>query len=262
MSFAQVVSPSAGAYQATGPSYDQEYQALRSRITLEIRNISMMKSKLERISNELGTPRDTPALREELKRTTLAGNQLETSVKAQLKHLSEMPGSTLDEKKERRLLFNRLTTDFRKHMHELVQTSRTAQSKAQTTAQRASLNDEEREQQRIADQQRLEQIEIDGERVDAQLDYVAATGRQVDELHEDLVEMHSIAQHVNIMVEKQGEDLRYADKQVEEAVDYVDEGVDDIKVAQRYQKKAYKKYWWVGLIVVVVIAIVLLVFLI
>lgn len=258
MSFA---SPSGGYGQANqqpiaGPGVmkDERYNALRNTITGEIHKIAIAKSRLERMNNALGTAQDTPSVRTELQNCIKNFNKIEANIRMLFKELDTMQGNTLAEKNERNLTKNTLYKSFEQHVNDFKNIARLATNKAATVTYVAPTDSNQAKD----NEQRLKQIEILNDRITNQEIIVAEREKDIKALHEDLTEMHSIAQNVNIMIENQGEKLSYVDTKVSEAADLIDDGVEEIKIADTYHKKSVKKYWWVILICIVAVAVIIL----
>lgn len=258
MSFA---SPSGGYGQANqqpiaGPGVmrDDRYNALRNTITGEIHKIAIAKSRLERMNNALGTAQDTPSVRKELRSCIENTNKIEANIRQLFKELGTMQGNTLAEKSERNLNMITLQKSFEQHVNDFKNIARLATNKAATVTYVAPNNADQAKE----NEQRLKQIEILNDRITNQEIIVAEREKNINELHENLTEMHSIAQNINIMIENQGEKLNYVDTKVSEAADLIDDGVEEIKIADTYHKKSVKKYWWVILVCVVAVTVIVL----
>eukprot|EP00766_Chilomastix_caulleryi_P006780 gnl/Chilomastix_caulleri/908.p1 GENE.gnl/Chilomastix_caulleri/908~~gnl/Chilomastix_caulleri/908.p1 ORF type:complete len:264 (+),score=66.37 gnl/Chilomastix_caulleri/908:75-866(+) len=234
---------------------DERYNSLKNQITAEIRKIALIKSRLERINSALGTPQDTPSIRTELQTCIKNCNQIEANIRQLFKELATMQGNTLSEREERRLTLNTLQKTFDQHVNDFKNIARLSTNKAATVTYVAPTDNNQAKD----NEQRLKQIEILNDRITNQEIIVAERERDIKALHEDLTEMHSIAQNVNIMIEDQGVKLNYVDTKVSEAADLIDEGVEEIKIADTFHKKSVKKYWWV--ILICVIAVVVIIFL-
>lgn len=233
---------------------DERYNALRNTITGEIHKIAIAKSRLERMNNALGTAQDTPSVRTELQNCIKNFNKIEVNIRMLFKELDSMQGNTLAEKNERNLTKNTLQKSFEQHVNDFKNIARLATNKAATVTYVAPTDSNQAKE----NEQRLKQIEILNDRITNQEIIVAEREKDIKALHEDLTEMHSIAQNVNIMIENQGEKLNYVDTKVSEAADLIDDGVEEIKIADTYHKKSVKKYWWVILVCVVAVAVIIL----
>ncbi|XP_053135485.1 syntaxin-2 isoform X4 [Hemicordylus capensis] len=88
------------------------------------------------------------------------------------------------------------------------------------------------------------------------LDEIESRHKDIIKLESSIQELHEMFMDMAMLVEVQGEMVNSIEKNVMNAVDYVEHAKEETKKAVKYQSKARRKKWIILIIVLVVLAII------
>nr|XP_056715320.1 syntaxin-2 [Euleptes europaea] len=91
------------------------------------------------------------------------------------------------------------------------------------------------------------------------LDEIESRHKDIIKLESSIQELHEMFMDMAMLVEVQGEMVNSIEKNVMNAVDYVEHAKEETKKAVKYQSKARRKKWIILIVVLVVLAIVALI---
>ncbi|XP_008111839.1 syntaxin-2 isoform X1 [Anolis carolinensis] len=92
------------------------------------------------------------------------------------------------------------------------------------------------------------------------LDEIESRHKDIIKLESSIQELHKMFMDMAMLVEVQGEMVNSIEKNVLNAVDYVEHAKEETKKAVKYQSKARRKKWIILLVVLVLFAVLALVF--
>eukprot|EP00004_Rigifila_ramosa_P006631 TRINITY_DN174_c0_g1_i2.p1 TRINITY_DN174_c0_g1~~TRINITY_DN174_c0_g1_i2.p1 ORF type:complete len:284 (+),score=88.69 TRINITY_DN174_c0_g1_i2:2-853(+) len=250
------IGPSESAFMKDFFQQVGEMKGKMARIRQNLADITALHAKfLTAISK-------TEEKNDELERLMDDTNQLALECKTRLKDMEkknkEFQG-TAAEKRIRENMHGTLTKQFMEliSQYQEKQTQHNAQIREKISRQvKITTNkdptDEDVEKFVRGDQQVFGQM-----LGKAMLDDIRQRHEDILKLERSIAELHQLFVDMSVLVEAQGELIDQIEHSVNQAVDYVDKGVKELKEANVYQKKSRKKMCCLMLIFVVILVVIL-----
>jgi len=244
-------------YQSTGGGdASSDFSRISHTIGNNIQKISQNISSMQRMVNQLGTPQDSDQLRSQLHQLQHYTNQLAKDTNAHLKEISALPSSLNDsDRKQKRMLRDRLTNDFSEVLKNFQVIQRTAAQKEKESVIRARAasrhSDEDGSSGTLIDLhgssaamkssgqlQQQTQIQME-EEVD--LEELREREKSIRKIESDIVDVNQIFKDLATMIHAQGEVIDSIESNVESATIQVQEGATQIAKARDYQAAKRRK---------------------
>ncbi|KAG8146352.1 hypothetical protein E2320_012703 [Naja naja] len=105
----------------------------------------------------------------------------------------------------------------------------------------------------------IAKIILDTKLTRAALDEIESRHKDIIKLESSIQELHEMFMDMAMLVEVQGEMVNSIEKNVMNAVDYVEHAKEETKKAIKYQSKARRKKWIIVIIVLVLLALLALI---
>lgn len=229
------------------------------------------------MTNLLGTARDSEDLRTQLRQIQEGTSNIARETSAALKKLESLPPSNPNELAARKVQMSKLKGEFQTALQQLQAASQIALGKERDTLkkvradndvtrkpavgrepqpyapqdeERAPLFGDDHHQQRMLDQQ-----------VDFNTGLIHEREEAIREIEAAMTEVNEIYKDLNVLVIEQGERLDTIEDNMASADERVQEGVVQLKSAQKYQKSAKKKICCLLVIVAIIAAVMVLILL-
>ena len=266
-------APAPAPYQATGTGEASDFNVLSQEITSKIFDIAYHISLIEQTVTSLGTSRDGEGLRKKMRDHRQETQALVNDAERRLQSLSRLipRGVTVDEKKHRRLRYNKLRKDYMQQCARFKEVSLSASraEKQVLATTRQHLRSLERQRRALEDDITHDATPVgmveDRRKAEIQAleDKVAYTASIAEEQAQGVVEIErgvnkisEIMTEIAVMVDTQGQDLDTFDDHCTRAADSVEDGVSDLRVAEKRQKKAHKKTCFLFMLVAIICVVV------
>lgn len=208
---------------------------------------------------QIGTPQDNQQLQNQLHQIQHYTGQLAKDTSSQLKELNSYPPEQALDPRQWKLQRERLQADFTKALDNFQRAQRSAAQKEKDAIKKyknqgvppgegggANLID-------IEGGQNKAQLMLEEEQ---NLEYLQERERSIAQLEADIGDVNQIFKDLAAMVHDQGEMVDSIEANVESASIHVNEGADDLRMAERYQNKARRKKLCLaatGLIVLIIL---------
>lgn len=245
------------------------YHQLCDNISCNIFSINNHVSGLEKASREIGTPTDSPLLRDKIHRTQQSANELIESTTRFLRELNEIVqrGSKAD--KESRIQSERLRNEFQATVQrystlqkqlgpKMKRTMVTQMNRTENTGA-VGWNPEDDEGQSLIDSERNQrQLQLQ-EELEFEQEMLQERERRIREIESDMIDVNQIFRDLATMVHEQGETLGTIEENVTVAAANAEEGAQQLEKASQYQAKYRKKLCWLVIILLVIVAVILII---
>ncbi|XP_054153166.1 syntaxin-12-like isoform X2 [Oppia nitens] len=257
-------------YQSTlGGDERNEWSRLSQSVAANVQKISQNVNQMQRMVNQLGTSQDNESLRTNLHEVQHYTNQLARDTNNSLKELAQLPQPTnVSEQKQRRMLKERLTSDFSEALKNFQVIQRTAAQKEKESVIRARANSglnsnnvwddhSTKGASNLIDLQSPQsqtQIHMEEE---CDLELLRDREQQIRKIEGDIVEVNQIFKDLATMVHDQGEVIDSIEANVETASIQVHEGTAQLAKARDYQSKARRKTCLLSTILASVVLLIL-----
>ncbi|KAK2187318.1 hypothetical protein NP493_169g00003 [Ridgeia piscesae] len=239
----------------------RRYNEFVDVITSNIFKINNNATTLERAAKNVGTKKDSVDLRDRIHTTEQNTNRLIGETTQVFKQLS---GLVSRSDRQQKLQYERLTNEFKESVqrYNTLQKGVAAQVKSAVllsapreprTETLVSWQDEvTEEQRRQADDERRQQLQVQGDTIEADLSLLHDREERIVQLESDILDINEIFKELGTLVHEQGEVIDTIQDNVESAYGHVDEGNEQLIQASKYQRKARKKMCILVLILLVV----------
>uniref|UniRef100_A0A2L2XZD4 Syntaxin-7 n=1 Tax=Parasteatoda tepidariorum TaxID=114398 RepID=A0A2L2XZD4_PARTP len=253
-----------------------EFTRLSDTISTNIQKVSQNVASMQKLVNQLGTPQDCESLRSQLHKVQSYTNQLVKDTNNHLKELSLIPNPpTANEQKQRKVLKDRLTTQFSEALKNFQLSQRNAAQKEKESVMRARAHsglsgnpfgdDAPASGQNLIDlaspsqSQMMTSLQMEEE---VNLELLREREEAVRKLEADIVDVNHIFTDLATLVHEQGEVIDSIEANVESTQIQVAEGTQQLAKARRSQAAARRKACFiVAIFVFVAIVIGLIIYL-
>jgi len=239
------------SYQSTSNNEysNSDFNRLSNSISTNVQKISQNVNSMQKMVNQLGTTSDTEQLRQQLHNTQHYTNQLSKDTNNLIKEINyiQQTDSSSDHK-QRRMLKEKLTSEFLESLKNFQVIQRTAAQKEKESITRARTNSFHKgtieENSNLIDLQSPEgnkqqiQLQIE-EEVD--LNLLREREQSVKKLETDIVEVNQIFKDIAKIVHNQGEKFDSIEANVEAAAVHVTDGAQELAKAREYHAKGRRR---------------------
>ncbi|KFM61469.1 Syntaxin-7, partial [Stegodyphus mimosarum] len=252
------------------PGGQNEFSRLSEVISTNIQKVSQSVASMQKMVNQLGTPQDCESLRSQLHQVQNYTNQLVKDTNNHLKDLSLLPNpASVSEQKQRKILRERLTSQFSDALKNFQGAQRNAAQKERESVMRARAHsglkgnpfgdDPPASGQNLIDlaspsqSQMMTSLQMEEE---VNLELLREREAAVRKLEADIVDVNHIFTDLATLVHEQGEVVDSIEANVEQAQIQVSEGTQQLAKARRHQAAARRKACFLVIVFVLVAAII------
>jgi len=233
------------SYQNGTSARETEFQRLATNVGTNVQKILQNVSSMQRMITQIGAPQDNQQLQNQLHQIQHYTGQLAKDTSSQLKELNSYPPEQALDPRQWKLQRERLQADFTKALDNFQRAQRSAAQKEKDAIKKyknqgvpppgegggANLID-------IEGGQNKTQLMLEEEQ---NLEYLQERERSVAQLESDIGDVNQIFKDLAAMVHDQGEMVDSIEANVESASIRVNEGTDQLRMAETYQNKARRK---------------------
>lgn len=250
------------SYQNGTSARETEFQRLAQNVGTNIQKILQNVSSMQRMITQIGTPQDTHQLQNQLHQIQHYTGQLAKDTSKQLKELNGYPPEQALDPRQWKLQRERLQADFTKALDNFQRAQRAAAQKEKDVIKKyknqgAPPGEEGSSNLIDIEGQSRTQMVLEEEQ---NLEYLHERERSIAQLEADIGDVNQIFKDLAAMVHDQGEMVDSIEANVESASIRVNEGSEELRMAERYQSKARRKKLCLaltGLIVFIVLIIII-----
>lgn len=247
-----------------------EFSRLSEVISTNVQKVSQNVASMQKMVNQLGTPQDCESLRSQLHQVQHYTNQLVKDTNNHLKDLSLLPNPTsTSEQKQRKMLKERLTSQFSDALKNFQDAQRNAAQKEKESVMRARAHsglmgnpfdgDKPTNASNLIDlasptqNQMMTSLQMEEE---VNLDLLREREDAVRKLEADIVDVNHIFKDLATMVHEQGEVIDSIEANVEQAQIQVSEGTTQLAKARAHQANARRKACFLILVLTLVAGVI------
>lgn len=252
----------------------QSIQRMIQGITANIQKIAQNVNQIESLNLQIGTAKDSEALRDKLLQTENATNLLAKETNKQLKELNSSVRSSsmhpTPEERQYKIQKERLTNDLVKTLNKFQEVQKSTMQKQRESNERVKANMGQPHETGIqmdsftnrsdefdqTQQQRQAQIAMEQ---DVDLAQLRERESALRRLENDIVDVNMIFKDLAVMVHDQGEVIDSIESNVENVQIRVHEANNHLESAKKSQQAARKKKFIFFMIIGGVLAVILLV---
>lgn len=233
----------------------QEFSQLSQVIGTNIQKVSQNVASLQKMVSQLGTPQDSESLRSQLHQVQHYTNQLVKDTNSHLKELSHLPNPlSSSEQRERKVLRERLTTQFSDALRNFQDAQRNAAQKEKESVMRARAHsglmgnpfDDGSSPvgtnliDLASPSQNQMQTSLQMEE-EVNMELLQEREQAVRKLEADISDVNQIFKDLATLVHEQGEVIDSIEANVEQAQIQVSEGTQQLSKAREHQAAARRK---------------------
>lgn len=249
------------SYQ-NGTAKETEFQRLAQNIGTNIQKILQNVSSMQRMLTQIGTPQDNQQMQNQLHQIQHYTNQLAKDTSKQLKALNNFPPQMAIDQRQWKLQKERLHSDFTRALDGFQRAQRAAAQKEKEVIRKAKsqsgglappgdtlVDIEEGRGGESKTQMMLEE--------EYNVEMLQEREKGIRQLEADIGDVNEIFKDLAAMVHDQGELVDSIEANVETTAISVGEGTEQLRHAERYQKKARRKKMLCAVIGLVILAIII-----
>jgi len=217
---------------------------------------------MQRMITQIGTPQDTQQLQNQLHQIQHYTGQLAKDTSKQLKELNGYPPEQALDPRQWKLQRERLQADFTKALDNFQRAQRAAAQKEKDVIKKyknQGVPPGEEGGSNLIDIEGQSRTQMVMEE-EQNLEYLHERERSIAQLEADIGDVNQIFKDLAAMVHDQGEIVDSIEANVESASIRVNEGSEELRMAERYQSKARRKKLCLalaGLMVFIVLIIII-----
>ncbi|XP_061846749.1 syntaxin-7 [Colius striatus] len=221
---------------------------LAQRITSNIQKITQCSAEIQRILHHLGTPQDTPDLRQQLQQKQQYTNQLAKETDKYIKEFGSLPATS--EQRQRKIQKDRLVGEFTTALTNFQRLQRQAAEKEKDIVARVRASsrvsggapeDAYKEGTLVSwDSQPQAQVQ-DEEITEDDLRLIEERESSIRQLEADIMDINEIFKDLGMMIHEQGDVIDSIEANVENAEVHVQQANQQLSRAANYQQKSRKK---------------------
>ncbi|GBG67871.1 hypothetical protein CBR_g990 [Chara braunii] len=277
MSFQDVAGTGAGPAGLRGGA--QQDRDPSQQVAAGIFQINTSVNTFKRLVNTLGTPKDTPELRERLHKTRQQIGQLAKDTSAKLKAASEGDHSAVVSA-SKKLSDAKLAKDFQAVLKEFQKAQRTAAERetaftplasrpaaskpgadrptANGTATLSSAEENQARHGLIAEQRRQELVQLDTELTFNEA-VIEERDQGIREIQHQIVEVNEIFKDLAVLVHEQGQMIEDIETNIENTAGSTTQAVKQVAKASKSQRSSDNRACCLMILLVVVVVILVLI---
>jgi len=270
-------SPLASSYSSSNSPFaanpyktaanENDWDKLADDLQNNIGQFSTQLNAIQKNVMKLGTSEDTDQLRDNIKDRLLKVRELTKHIEDQKKRLKELESNAPDQK--RRAVFNKLTQDWEKQLHQFSEVSKLWAKKSSSAPVRQpqyynpnSVSQQAYYQEPVLHEEEHSLIPRDYKAY-AEIDYqkdsndwlIRERDQEIRDIEQGVVDVNEMFRDIAHLVQDQGQMIGTIEAHIESSVDNTNRGVRSLEEAAGHQKKASNKTCWIVVILVIVIAV-------
>jgi len=251
------------SYQNGAPTKEAEFQRLAQNIGTNIQKIIQNVSSMQRMLTQIGTSQDNQQLQNQLHQIQHYTNQLAKDTSKQLKDLNDFPPERSLDPRQWKLQREKLHSDFTRALDTFQRAQRQAAQKEKDVIRKYKTQSGlPAPDQNLIDieggngMQTRTQVLLEEEQ---NIELLQERERAVRQLEADIGDVNQIFKDLAAMVHDQGELIDSIEANVETSSVRVEEGVEQLRQAERYQNKARRKKMLLALIGLIILVILIII---
>ncbi|PVD33920.1 hypothetical protein C0Q70_05182 [Pomacea canaliculata] len=233
------VTSSGDHRQLSRSSVNELCEQIRSNI-FQINNGA---NSIERALKNIGTERDSPALRDKIHEISVNTNKTAQSTTRLIRS-----ATTRQADRQQKIQVERLTSDFQEAVQRFQTLQKKATEKVKTTVKlggqqpkalddTAGWNQDIERQRLVEDEHRVAQLQAQEEVIEDDLALLREREERIRQLESDILDVNEIFRDLGAMISEQGEVLNDIEANVERAYSNVETGNEQLIKASEYQVK-------------------------
>ncbi|KAG6933364.1 syntaxin 7 [Chelydra serpentina] len=231
---------------------------LAQHITSNIRKITQCTAEIQRILHQLGTPQDTPELRQQLQQKQQHANQLAKETDKNIKEFGSLPVTS--EQRQRKIQKDRLVAEFSTALANFQRVQRQAADKEKDLVARvrassrvsAGPSEDGYKEGTLVSWDSQPQAQVQDEDItEDDLRLIEERESSIRQLEADIVDINEIFKDLGMMIHEQGDVIDSIEANVENAEVHVQQGNQQLSRAADYQRKSRKKMCIIILVLVI-----------
>lgn len=239
---------------------------LAQRISSNIQKITQCSVEIQRTLNQLGTPQDSPELRQQLQQKQQYTNQLAKETDKYIKEFGFLP-TTPSEQRQRKIQKDRLVAEFTTSLTNFQKAQRQAAEREKEFVARVRASsrvsggfpeDSSKEKNFVSwESQTQPQVQVQDEEItEDDLRLIHERESSIRQLEADIMDINEIFKDLGMMIHEQGDVIDSIEANVESAEVHVQQANQQLSRAANYQRKSRKTLCIIILILVVGIVII------
>ncbi|XP_072577059.1 syntaxin-7 isoform X5 [Vulpes vulpes] len=218
---------------------------LAQRISSNIQKITQCSVEIQRSLNQLGTPQDSPELRQQLQQKQQYTNQLAKETDKYIKEFGSLP-TTPSEQRQRKIQKDRLVAEFTTSLTNFQKVQRQAAEKEKEFVARVRASsrvsggfpeDSSKERNLVSwESQAQPQVQVQEEEItEDDLRLIHERESSIRQLEADIMDINEIFKDLGMMIHEQGDVIDSIEANVESADVHVQQANQQLSRAAEYQ---------------------------
>lgn len=221
---------------------------LAQRISSNIQKITQCSVEIQRTLNQLGTPQDSPELRQQLQQKQQYTNQLAKETDKYIKEFGSLP-TTPSEQRQRKIQKDRLVAEFTTSLTNFQKVQRQAAEKEKEFVARVRASsrvsggfpEESSKERNLVSWESQTQVQVqDDEITEDDLRLIHERESSIRQLEADIMDINEIFKDLGMMIHEQGDMIDSIEANVETAEVHVQQANQQLSRAADYQRKSRK----------------------
>ncbi|XP_072577034.1 syntaxin-7 isoform X3 [Vulpes vulpes] len=224
---------------------------LAQRISSNIQKITQCSVEIQRSLNQLGTPQDSPELRQQLQQKQQYTNQLAKETDKYIKEFGSLP-TTPSEQRQRKIQKDRLVAEFTTSLTNFQKVQRQAAEKEKEFVARVRASsrvsggfpeDSSKERNLVSwESQAQPQVQVQEEEItEDDLRLIHERESSIRQLEADIMDINEIFKDLGMMIHEQGDVIDSIEANVESADVHVQQANQQLSRAAEYQPNHTQK---------------------
>ncbi|XP_041599191.1 syntaxin-7 isoform X4 [Vulpes vulpes] len=221
--------------------------------------------EIQRSLNQLGTPQDSPELRQQLQQKQQYTNQLAKETDKYIKEFGSLP-TTPSEQRQRKIQKDRLVAEFTTSLTNFQKVQRQAAEKEKEFVARVRASsrvsggfpeDSSKERNLVSwESQAQPQVQVQEEEItEDDLRLIHERESSIRQLEADIMDINEIFKDLGMMIHEQGDVIDSIEANVESADVHVQQANQQLSRAAEYQRKSRKTLCIIIFIIVIGVVI-------
>ncbi|XP_006185218.1 syntaxin-7 isoform X2 [Camelus dromedarius] len=220
------------------------------RISSNIQKITQCSVEIQRTLNQLGTPQDSPELRQQLQQKQQYTNQLAKETDKYIKEFGSLP-TTPSEQRQRKIQKDRLVAEFTTSLTNFQKVQRQAAEKEKEFVARVRASsrvsggfpEESTKERNLVswESQTQPQVQVQDEEItEDDLRLIQERESSIRQLEADIMDINEIFKDLGMMIHEQGDVIDSIEANVESAEVHVQQANQQLSRAADHQRKSRK----------------------
>ncbi|XP_036624468.1 syntaxin-7 [Trichosurus vulpecula] len=235
---------------------------LAQRISSNIQKITQCSGEIQRSLNQLGTPQDSPELRQQLQQKQQYTNQLAKETDKYIKEFGSLP-TTPSEQRQRKIQKDRLVAEFTTSLTNFQKVQRQAAEKEKDFVARVRASsrvsgggfpeDGSKDGNLVSwESQTQPQAQLQDEDItEDDLRLIQERESSIRQLEADIMDINEIFKDLGMMIHEQGDVIDSIEANVENTEVHIQQANQQLSRAANYQRKSRKTLCIIIFIVVI-----------